>query len=116
MDNATTLIVAALGAGGLGAVLREIFSGIGKIARGVSLKESTRRTDLVTERDDALRRVRVLTEERDREERNRRRVENYSAHLQRIIILEGHDDQLPPRPELEDTITPARLREVQAED
>lgn len=108
--NATTVIVAALGAGGLGAILREILTGAAKIARGVSLKESTRKIDLVTERDDALRRARYLSIERDREERNRRRVENYAAHLQRIIILEGLDQQLPARPELEDTITPERLR------
>lgn len=110
--NATTVIVAALGAGGLGAILREILTGAAKIARGVSLKESSRKVDLVTERDDALRRARHLSNERDREERNRRRVENYAAHLTRIIILEGFTDQMPPRPELEDTITSAQLREL----
>ena len=108
--NSTTLIVAALGAGGLGAILREIFSGIGKIARGVSLKESTRKVDLVMERDDALRRARHSMNERDREERNRRAMENYAAYLQRIIILAGISEELPPLPDLEDTVTPAQLR------
>lgn len=110
--NATTLLVAALGAGGLGAILREIFVGIGKLARGVSLKESSRKTDLVNERDEALRRAGHLQDERDREERNRRRVEAHTARLERIIILAGLDAQLPLPPELEDTITPARMRQT----
>ena len=110
--NATTVLVAALGAGGIGAILREILSGIAKIARGVSLKESSRRVDLVTERDDALRRAGHLSDERDREESNRRIVQRHAAHLERIIIIAGLHEQLPPLPVLEDTITPARLRQT----
>jgi hypothetical protein len=110
--NATTVLVAALGAGGLGAILREIFAGLGKLTRGVSLKESTRKIDLVSQRDDALRRASHLQDERDREERNRRRIEAYTARLERLLILAGLDGQLPAQPVLEDTITPARLRQI----
>lgn len=110
--NATTVLVAALGSGGLGAILREIVVGISKHARGISLKESTRKTDLVNERDDALRRAGYLQDERDREERNRRRIERYTARLERIIILAGLDAQIPSPPQLEDTITPAHMRQI----
>lgn len=110
--NATTVLVAVLGGGGLGAILREIISGIGKIARGVSLKESSRRVDLVTERDDALRRAGHLSDERDREGRNRRLLFLHTAHLESILIREGLRDKIPPTPKLEDAITPAHLRKA----
>lgn len=111
--NATTVLVAALGAGGLGAILRELFTGVARMARGVAVKESTRKNDLVSERDEALRRAGHLQRERDREERNRRRMEAHTAKLERIIIIAGLDAQLPQLPVLEDTITPAHLRQIE---
>lgn len=106
------MLVAALGAGGLGAILREIFAGIGKLARGVSLKESGRKDDLVAERDRAIARADHLERERDAENRNRRRTETYAAALLRIIVVNGYTGVLPAEPVIEDTITPAQLRQI----
>lgn len=120
-SNVTTLVVAALGAGGIGAVLREVIAGVGKLTRGVSVKERDRKDDLAGERDRALFRERAAVQREDEAnerldaaERNRRRVEAAAAVMERIIILAGLAAQLPAPPVYEDTITPAHLREIQA--
>lgn len=111
--NATTVLVAAIGSGGLGAVARELFTGLSKLRRGFSLRESGRKDDIVQERDRALARAAMseareeaYRDDRDREERNRRRVEKKNAALERVLILNGLDHLVPDDDELEDTITP----------
>lgn len=120
--NMTAVLVAVLGAGGLGAALRELFAGIGKLARGVSAKESTRKDDLVQARDNAIARADQAEEREDahkenltREERNRRRAERRAAHMEFELIRAGLADKIPQPEILEDTITPAQLRIIQQE-
>lgn len=110
--NWTTLLVAAIGSGGVGAMGSSIFSGVRKLRAGVALKESTRKNDLVAQRDRAIADARQADAERDAADRNRRRVEEYSSQLVRVLIELGLQDRIPGRPELEDTITPQRLREI----
>lgn len=118
--NGTTVLVAALGSGGAGLMLREIILGIGKLTRGVSLKESTRKDDLVMARDRALARAAMAEtreeaykDDRDREERNRRRAEVRAARMERALILNGLEHEIPAEGIIEDTITPAQLRAIQ---
>lgn len=118
--NGTTVLVAALGSGGAGLMLREIILGIGKMTRGVAVKESTRKDDLVQARDHALARA-VAAELREdahkenfeREVRNRRRSDARAARMERVLILNGLESAIPAEGILEDTITPAQMREIQ---
>lgn len=120
--NTTTLIVAALGAGGLGAILREIFSGIAKLTRGVALKESGRKEDIVADRDRALTRADQAEareeEQRQRAEReynNRRRTEQQAAQMQYALNSNGLGHLIPNRPVIEETLTPVELKQIREE-
>lgn len=113
--NLTTLIVAVLGAGGLGAVIREVVGGLAKLGRGVSLRESGRKNDLVSERDNALARATRMENERDAADRNHRRSLVYATQLVRIIVANGYQGVVPDEPEWENTITPAQKRKLTGE-
>lgn len=106
-SNITTLLVAAIGAGGLGAVIRELVAAVGKMKRGVSSRESTRKDDLVAARERAEADAVRYGLERDAENRNRRRIEAYAAQLLRELIVSGRDPgDLPDVPELEQVVAP----------
>lgn len=117
--NATTVLVALLGAGGLGAILREIFLGVGRLSNGVAVKESSRKDDLVAERDRALAREAAAIEREDEErargdraDRNRWAAEEFSARLQRIVILNGLEHLIPALAVVEDTLSAAEFRKI----
>lgn len=101
--NIVALIVATLGAGGIGAAIREIVSVITLARQGVSGKEDRRRIDINAQRDDAIKRMEAAEEdekeERERadraerardEEREKRRIYyEEAARLRYIIVLNG---------------------------
>lgn len=94
-DIPVALIVAIIGSAGFGGFFREIVSGVGKLRAGISAKESVRKRDLVSERDYEYDRA-------EAEARNRRRIENYAASLQRTLILQGFEHLVPAWPALEE--------------
>lgn len=89
--NLVALLVAVIGAGGVGAAIREIVSVITKVRDGVAAKESTRKHDLVTQRDKALERAAAAERDRDGQARKRRITEEYASQLRRILIELGVD-------------------------
>lgn len=110
--NLVALTVGVLGAGGIGAFLREIVSVIGLVRTGVSAKESTRKNDLVTQRDREYARAERERERAEAEARNRRRLEEYSSRLRRTLVEKGLDEVIDPWPALEDTMSRAELNEL----
>ncbi len=95
LDNPVALLVAIIGSAGFGGFFREIVSGVGKLRAGISAKESVRKRDLVSERDYEYDRA-------EAEARNRRRIENFAAGLQRQLILQGFEHLVPSWPKLEE--------------
>ncbi|MDZ4044698.1 MAG: hypothetical protein U1E32_02835, partial [Rhodoglobus sp.] len=95
---------------GWGAMLREIFAAVGKLLGGMSARESTRKVDIVQQRDAALAREARAWTLVDAEAAKRRRVQEWAAMLQRQLILAGIDPT--PEPVLEQTITKAQLAEL----
>jgi hypothetical protein len=108
--NLVALVVAFLGAGGIGVFFREIVSIITLIKNGVSAKESKRKNDLVAQRDREFARAEDAIAERDMEARNRRRLEEYSTRLRRALIEADAEKSIQPWPDLEDTLTGAQVR------
>lgn len=108
--NLVALIVAVLGAGGVGAFFREIVSVIAKVREGVSAKESTRKTDLVAQRDQALAREADAEARADSEATKRRKTQEYASRLRRAWIEQGLTP--PDWPDIEDTTPAARLAEL----
>jgi len=100
------VIIALLGAGGLGAFFKDIIEGLWKLRRGVSARETKRRIDVVQQRDEANDRA-------DRAERNVIRMREYVAEL-RIALLYRHvpKSEIPPEPELEKTIPRQQLKQI----
>lgn len=97
--NVVALVVAVLGAGGIGVFFRELVSIITLIKTGVSAKESKRKNDLVAQRDREYQRA-------EAEARNRRRMEEYASVLRRDLIARGVDkDNIDSWPRLE-TVLP----------
>jgi hypothetical protein len=85
------VIVAVLGAGGAGAFLREIVSGVLKVVGGVSARESKRKVDIVQQRDEALARASAADMRADGEADKRRLVQENEARLRRLCIVNGID-------------------------
>lgn len=111
--DVVTIIVAVVGAGGLGAFFRELISGISKISRGVSAKESKRKVDIVSQRDEALRREEFWRHKADASDRNRRKSDEYAAQMRLALINNGVTIQdLPKRPVYEDTLSRAELNQL----
>lgn len=108
----TTVLVAVLGAGGLGVFVREIFAGLAKMRSGVSARENDRRTDLVRRAERAERGERVATERAERETRNRWRIEEYAQRLRRLLIQHGIEP--PGEPEVETTMSGSEAHELGA--
>ncbi|WP_248240546.1 hypothetical protein [Microbacterium kunmingense] len=103
--NFVTIIVAVLGAGGLGAFAREIADIVSKVRRGVSTRETNRKNDIIGQRDAAIKRA---DDERDRaDDERRRRIawQEYAGLLAFRLRMAGiSPDALPDG--LEDTINP----------
>lgn len=109
----TTVLVAVLGAGGLGVFVREIFAGLAKMRSGVSARENDRRTDLVKRAERAERAEVAATERAERETRNRWSVEEYAMRLRRSLIERGIDP--PDMPVPEGTMTGSEVRDLRAD-
>ncbi|PWC05419.1 hypothetical protein [Agromyces badenianii] len=117
--NVIALIVALVGTAGIGATFRDVVSVIAKVREGVSAKESTRKADLVAQREAALdREQRAITLadqadlRADAEAARRRRTQEYASRLRRQLLESG----ITPAewPVLEDTIPAATLAELRA--
>lgn len=104
------LIVAAIGAGGLGAFFRELVDVFLKLRDGLSAREKNRKVDIVQQRDQALQREQLAWEERDREASKRRRLEEHASHLRRLAIENGIEP--PPYPVLERTLPASEVRRI----
>lgn len=94
LDNPVALIVAIIGSAGIGGAGREIYAIIAKVRSGVSVRESRRKRDLVSERD-------YEYERGEAEARNRRRLEEYAARLRRLLVENGIPS-IPGWPRLEE--------------
>lgn len=107
--NWVALLVAIVGAGGIGAAIREIASVISLARKGVSGKEDKRRDDIIAQRDHALalqaeaeRGERAADARADRERERRIRWQELAARQQRLLILNGLEPYPVPE-DIEDT-------------
>ncbi|WP_230670795.1 hypothetical protein [Rathayibacter sp. Leaf248] len=106
-DNLVPLIVAILGAGGIGAFSSRGVSIYLKIRNGMSARESHRKNDLVAQRDREYQRAEIS-------DRNRRRIEEHAGHLRRLLAELGATE-IPPWPAIEAlpaSTTPTPLKET----
>ena len=104
------LIVAAIGAGGIGVFFRDVVDVFLKLRDGLSAREKHRKSDILQQRDEALRREELAWEQRDVESTKRRRMEEHASQLRRLAIEAGLD--LPPYPTLERTLTADEVRRL----
>lgn len=96
--NWVAIIVAILGAGGIGAAVREIASVVSLARKGVSGKEDKRRVDIIAQRDHALTLQaeaeageRAADARADHESEQRRHWQEEVARLRRRMIERGDD-------------------------
>lgn len=96
--NWIAVIVALLGAGGIGAAVREIVGVVTLARKGVSGREDQRRADIIAQRDHALTLQaeaeageRVADARADREAEQRRHWQEEAARLRRRMIERGDD-------------------------
>ena len=115
--NWVALLVAFLGAGGIGAAVREIVGVVSLARKGVSGKEDKRRDDILAQRDYALAQMKEAQAEADahearadREAAARRRWQEECAKLRRLAIEHGRDPG--PWPDIDDTTDPIRKKET----
>ena len=109
--NWVAMLVGLLGAGGIGAAIREIASVFSLARKGVSGREDKRRIDIITQRDHALALQaeaeageRAADERADRERDRRIAWQNHAAHLHWMLRTNGIDPG--DTPSLEDTENP----------
>lgn len=88
-DGTSQFIVALLGAGGGGAFLTAIVSGIVKWISGSSHRERLRNTDLISQRTAAIEARTQAEISRDAADRKRRAAEEYISNLRRQLIELG---------------------------
>lgn len=105
--NVVAVIVALLGTAGIGATFREIVGVIIKVVGGMSVREESRKRDIVDERNTA-----VL--EKEIEANKRRILEESYAELRRVMIATYNIPQadLPPWPEYEQTLPAEQVRKI----
>lgn len=104
------LVIAALGAGGLGAFISSIVGSISKLRSGVAARESKRKSDIIAAKEDALRREAEQRDRADMAERNVRRLSDYARDLRGILIEDYRaKEKLPRWPTLEDTLSLAEI-------
>lgn len=101
------IIVALLGAGGLGAFAREIADIISKVKRGVSTRESNRKNDIIAQRDAAVKQADDERRAAETERSKRIALQEYAGTLRWRLRENGvAPDPLPD--ELEDTLNPRK--------
>lgn len=99
------IIVALLGAGGLGAFAREIGDLISKVKRGVSTRETTRKNDIIAMRDAAVKAAEAAATDADTERRRRIAWQGYSGSLRYQLRENGIEPYTLPD-DVEDTFNP----------
>lgn len=100
--NIVAILVACLGAGGLGAFAREIADIASKVRRGVSTRESNRKNDIIGQRDAAIASAEAERKRADDERQLRIGWQNYAAQqAYKLRLAGGAPDPLPDG--LEDT-------------
>lgn len=100
------LVIAILGAGGLGAFFKDIVEGIWKARKGVSVRETKRRIDIVQQRDEAIDRA-------ARAERNVDTMREYTTELRiKLLDMRVPRAEIPPQPDLERTIPSHMLKQI----
>lgn len=104
------LLVAVIGAGGIGVFFRDIVDVFLKLRDGLSAREKNRKIDIVQQRDQALRREEKAWEQRDAEAAKRRRMEEHASELRRLAIENGIEP--PPYPVLERTLPADEVRRI----
>lgn len=109
--NWVAVLVAVVGAGGIGAAIREIASVISLARKGVSGKEDKRRVDIISQRDHALALQaeaeageRAADARADRERDRRIAWQEHAAQLRWQMRSQGIDPG--SHPPIEDTDTP----------
>lgn len=102
--NWTTIIVALIGTGGVGAFGREIVAGLRKMARGVAAKESSRADDIVAARIRAEQRALAAEIIAERRYENELTMRRHVARQDVMLIAAGVEPL--PEPELHDTLRP----------
>lgn len=101
------IVVALLGAGGLGAFAREIADIVTKVRRGVSTRESDRKNDIIAQRDAAREDARTAREREERERQGRIALQEHVGTL-RWRLRENGVDPGPLPDDLEDTLNPRK--------
>lgn len=102
-----TIIVAVLGAGGLGAFAREIADIISKVRRGVSTRESNRKNDIIGQRDAAIERANAEQARADHERALRIAWQLHAGSLSYQLSSSGiAPGNLPD--DFEDTLNPKK--------
>ena len=106
-ENPMPIIVALLGAGGLGAFAREIADIVSKVKRGVSTKETNRKNDIIAQRDAAVADARASREREELERQRRIAFQEYAGTLRWRLRENGvAPDPLPD--DIEDTLNPRK--------
>lgn len=103
-------LVGVIVAMGGGAGLLKFVEGVIKIRSGMSAKESTRKVDIVTQRDLAIKRELEAWSRVDAEAEKRRVVQEYASRLRRRLLEAGIEPD--PEPVLGKTITKSQLKEL----
>lgn len=88
MDTTQTLVL-LMGAGGGGAAVLALITGLFKWLSGSAIRERDKNTDLMSQRSDAIvERNRAMTN-RDEADKRRRRAYEYASLLRRMLIEHG---------------------------
>jgi len=93
MDDATSLIVALLGAGGGGAVLLAGIKGFITWLSGSAGRERDKNTNLIAQRSNAIADRDLAEKERDEADKKRRDAYEYASSLRRQLIENGISPQ-----------------------
>lgn len=112
MDSAQ-LIASLLGAGGGGAVLTALITGLVKWKSGEAGRERAKNTSLDAQRMKAIEERDKASERADIANVKRRMTEEYASSLRRQLIENGHHPG--DWPDMDKTITKAQLRKVRAQ-
>lgn len=104
------LIVAAIGAGGLGVFFRDLVDVFLKLRDGLSAREKNRKIDIVQQRDQALQREQIAWKERDAEATKRRQMQEHASLLRRLLIEAGITP--PDYPVIERTMPASEVRRI----
>jgi hypothetical protein len=107
------LVIALLGAGGLGAFFKDIFEGLWKLRSGVSARETKRRIDVVQQLDEAYTRLEAERERAERAERNVSVLREYATDLRIQLRTAGvARNEIQEQPELERTMDRNEVRRI----